>query len=116
MANQKDPACDGMGNCFGDHCCYVNGAPCPFLLIDDPALAPRKYACGLVHELGNWQRVEKDPRYLQQVKPHWDASGTIPCKDYPGDPQTIRAAVLAGEITNEWGCCLTRDLPNLTRG
>lgn len=111
MANQRSPACDGMGNCYGDHCCYVNGAPCPFLRIDDPALAPRKYACGLVAELGNWNRVENDPRYIEQVKPHWDSSGTIPCKDYPGDPASIRAAVLAGTINRSWGCCLTRDLP-----
>lgn len=110
MADQKSPACDGQGNCYGDHCCYVNGSPCPYLLVDDPAYPGRKYACGLLKELGNWTRVHRDPRYKNDVQPHWQATGTADCGDWPGDPQAIRAAIIAGTMSPEFGCCMTRDL------
>lgn len=62
--------CHGNGE---DHCCYVAGEVCPFL--EENTVPGRRWACGLFRELGNWDAVHADPRYLEHVQPAWDQIG-----------------------------------------
>lgn len=115
MSQHKNPGCDGFGNCYGDHCCYVNGSPCPYLQIDESITDPaqgRKYACGLYLELGSWKKVHADPRYADNVKPAWEARGTADCGDFMAGQManTIRDGVMNGDYDPVCGCCVTRDL------
>ena len=55
--------CNGRGD-NGDHCCYLEGKVCKYLIHQDGM--PR---CGLRVEHGDWEKVHKDPRYLEDVKP-----------------------------------------------
>lgn len=41
----------------------------------------RKWACGLRAELGDWNKVLKDPRYIKDVKGSWRKG--INCRDWP---------------------------------
>jgi len=65
--------CDGRGD-NGDHCCYVAGEVCRFLthVKDQPR-------CSLRLELGDWDAVHRDPRYLEFVRPAWDRCGASDC-------------------------------------
>ena len=78
--------------CPGDrdqHCCWLAGRPCPFL--EEGTVEGRRWACGLRRELGSWDAVHDDPRYLSTVAPEWAAlppfeDGTpviISCGDWP---------------------------------
>ena len=58
----------GIGN---DHCCYLSGQPCPFLVEN---IAGRRYACGLRLENDSWPAVIGDPRY-RPVGEHWESIG-----------------------------------------
>ena len=71
--------CHGNG---ADHCCYVRGEPCVFL--EKNTVPDRRWVCGLRRELGSWEKVHVDPRYLSQVKPAWDESGAADCGDFAG--------------------------------
>lgn len=81
--------CDGEGDTDGDHCCYVDGVPCPHLEVDGST--GRRYACGLFVELGSWDAVHTDPRYLADVQPTWDRVGIESCGSWVG------------------GCCFMRE-------
>lgn len=62
----------GQTNCHGngaDHCCYWNGEPCPYL--EQDTIPGRRWVCGLMRELGDWDLVHEDPRYLNDVQPLW---------------------------------------------
>ena len=61
-----------------DHCCYVNGNACRFLEMD--TVPDRKWACGLRRELGDWDLVIQDQRYLEHVAPVF---GEMNCRDWP---------------------------------
>lgn len=51
--------CLGRNN--DDHCCYIDGEPCPFLEQNtEPGF---RWSCGLRRELGSWDAVIADPRY-----------------------------------------------------
>ena len=59
--------------CHGNldtHCCTVNGAPCPYL--EENTIPGRRWVCALRRELGSWDLVHQDPRYLTDVQPGWD--------------------------------------------
>lgn len=88
-----------MGNfCHGngaDHCCYVNGQVCPFL--EENTVPGRRWACGLLRELGSWDAVHADPRY-QPIQAVWDQVGIISCGDWRG---TGRAQCCFAEGENE---------------
>lgn len=71
------PACHGNG---ADHCCYVAGEPCRFLEVD--TVPGRHWVCGLRRELDSWARVHTDRRYLDHVRPAWDAAGVADCGDW----------------------------------
>lgn len=60
------PICSGNNE---DHCCYVNDGVCKYLL--ENVVEGRRWACGLRNELGSWDAVHQDPRYVQEVKIHW---------------------------------------------
>ena len=82
--------CDGFGE---DHCCYVEGKPCPFL--EFGTMPGRGYVCGLKRELGTWERVHQDPRYSTIVQPVWRRRGVPDCGDFTPRP----------------GQCCRKDLP-----
>jgi hypothetical protein len=70
--------CHGNG---ADHCCYFHG-PCPFLETD--TVSGRHWVCGLRRELGSWDLVHTDPRYLTTVKPVWIENGVDDCGEFRG--------------------------------
>jgi hypothetical protein len=63
-----------------DHCCWVSGAPCPFL--EENTVEGRRWVCGLRRELGDWDAVLASDRYKTQVAPTLEPRG-INCRDYP---------------------------------
>jgi hypothetical protein len=77
-----EPICDGQGDVNGDHCCWLDGAPCPHLVVNGPT--GFRYACGLRTELGSWAAVHADPRYLADVRPVWLRTGTVDCGNWWG--------------------------------
>ena len=78
-------ACAGNS---ADHCCYINGEPCPHLRDDGPD-ATRRWVCTLREELGSWDAVHVDPRYLRDVQPFWNGyAPTLGCGDWPVKRQT----------------------------
>lgn len=42
----------------------------------------RRWTCGLYRELGDWDQVHSDPRYLEIVKPVWEEHGVKDCGDF----------------------------------
>lgn len=71
--------CDGLS---GDHCCHLGTAGvCTFL--EEGTVPGRRWACGLRRELGDWQAVHADARYLADVRPKLDAIGVTNCGDWP---------------------------------
>lgn len=70
--------------CHGnsDHCCWVDGAPCPHL--EEGTVPGRRWACGLFRKLGDWGTVHESEDYLRDVRPHWDRAGVIDCGDWTG--------------------------------
>ena len=104
--------CDGGGDADGDHCCYIHGQPCPHLQVDGPS--GRRYACGLMVELGSWSAVHADARYLADVKPAWTAAGVVDCGPWIGANRETYVEILArGSITAEEfnavkQCCFAR--------
>lgn len=80
--------CTGRGMPDGDHCCYVDGERCAYLVEN---VGGRRYACGLRLELGSWDAVHADPRYapIQEV---WDRVGIESCGAWgPGTGQCCYA-------------------------
>lgn len=74
--------CNGNGS---DHCCWVNGKPCPLLIenhVDETGYL-RRWACSLRAELGNWVAVITDPRYAP-IKKHFSQFG-YDCSSWPGN-------------------------------
>ena len=73
--------------CYGtldDHCCYLKGTPCPFIITDhvDDVGRLRKWACSLRAEYGNWDDVIASDRYNEVVAPVFQPMG-INCRDWP---------------------------------
>lgn len=87
-----------MGACHGqqsDHCCYVAGERCPHLVEN---VAGRRWACGLMVELGSWELVHADPRYAP-IQAEWDRVGIESCGAWgPGTNQCCYAETLV-EVT-----------------
>jgi len=77
-----------------DHCCYVNGEPCPYL--EENTVEGRHWACGLRRELGNWDAVLASDRYQKAVAPTFDPLG-MNCRDWPdGTGGNFSACKLCG--------------------
>lgn len=72
-------SCSGNGM---DHCCYLIGRVCPHL--EEATVPGRHWVCGLYRELGSWDAVEADARYLRDVQPMWDIKHPgFGCGDWP---------------------------------
>ena len=91
--------CHGNGS---DHCCYLpgSGVPdpggsdqsvCPFLEVD--TVPGRHWVCGLRRELGSWEAVHADARFLATVRPVWRANDPpiADCGDWCGPGQCCYA-------------------------
>jgi hypothetical protein len=61
------PLCHGN---TAEHCCSFWGVICPY--VEENTVPGRRWACGLLRELGTWAQVERDPRYIRDVQPHLD--------------------------------------------
>jgi hypothetical protein len=87
------PFCQGNGE---DHCCYLNGGPCHFL--EENTVPGRRWSCGLRRELGDWQLVHVDPRYLETVKPRWMGTPLEPydCGEWPAPGFTCPVCGVSG--------------------
>lgn len=76
-----------------DHCCYVRGVRCPFL--EEDTVVGRRWVCGLRRELGSWDAVHADRRYLEHVQPAWDEVGIESCGAWgPGSGQCCFAETI----------------------
>ena len=83
--------CHGNGD---DHCCYFAGVLCPYL--EENTVPGRRWACGLLRQYNNWNRVLTSDEYLQVVQPLWE---TVPnyvpgmtCESWPNGHPNIMAA------------------------
>ena len=74
--------CTGRGDVNGDHCCYLSGRVCDFL-IDTKTPGDERFRCGLMAELGDWTKVHTDPRYVT-IGHHFnvDPGGVGLCGDW----------------------------------
>lgn len=77
-------ACTGRGSPSGDHCCYVAGKTCAFLL-DNGIPGDGRFRCGLRVELGSWEAVHADPRYAP-IQAVWDEVGISSCGEWESPP------------------------------
>ena len=87
--------CSGNGN---DHCCYIKGKPCRFLITNytDETGHFRKWACGLRAELGDWDTVLVDPRYKKLIaEKSWHPD--VNCRDWPDGPVGTRGFYVCKE-------------------
>ena len=85
--------------CLGnaeDHCCKIKGEDCKYLIRDytDENGHFRKWACGLRAELGDWDQVLADPRWIEDCKDAW-APG-VNCRDWPEEPAQWRGCAICG--------------------
>ncbi len=84
------PRCQGTAR---DHCCWVDGEVCRFLVIDGDTIA-----CGLRLRLGSWAAVHADAGYLAHVRPTWDEIGMADCGDWQPPPgEACGACGILGE-------------------
>ena len=63
------PRCTGNG-WDGDHCCYLGGKVCEYLVVDDNA--ERRFSCGLLVKYGNWKAMNASPEY-QPIGQFWES-------------------------------------------
>ena len=86
--------------CFGnrdDHCCWVAGKPCQYL--EEDTVEGRRWACGLMVELGDWEKVIASDRYKKNVAPIFEPLG-MNCRDWPdGDAANSGTCVECGVNT-----------------
>lgn len=72
------------GTCLGrnldDHCCYVEGKPCAY--VEENTEPGFRWSCGLRRELGDWDAVLADPRYIAGPGASFGPKG-IDCKTFP---------------------------------
>jgi len=64
-----------------DHCCWINGQPCPHF----DASPDLVYRCSLRTELGDWAKVHRDKRYRRDVAVPFRALGVADCGDWRPD-------------------------------
>ena len=92
-----------MKYCHGNnegHCCWLGGVLCPFL--EENTVEGRRWACGLFRELGDWELVHEDHRYIDKVLPLWMARDELRiwadqgcgCGDWPQNiPSEMRLSI-----------------------
>jgi hypothetical protein len=86
--------CDGLA---ADHCCYLGAAGvCRYLEHD--TVPGRRWACGLRRELGSWEPVHSDPRYIAHVRPFWDDyASALDCGLWPPPGETCGTCGVIGD-------------------
>ncbi len=99
MTSPNLPKCTGNG--LG-HCCHLGVyGVCKFLLVDE--VPDRRFACALRHELGSWDAVHTDRRYLTAIKPKLVEIGIREdCGDWPDERRRAEAPA-------EHLCCFGSD-------
>ena len=83
-----------MATCPGalGHCCWLDTGVCVFLRHDGT-----RYLCTLREELGSWDRVHSDARYLAVVRPFWErVRPEMDCGDWPGPGETCNECGVVG--------------------
>ena len=77
-----------------EHCCHLGrGGICPYLRANEGG---RRWACALMLEHGDWDKVHSDERYQQDVKPYWVERGfDTDCGNWPAPGETCGAC---GEV------------------
>jgi hypothetical protein len=86
--------CTGRGGVTTDHCCYLYGEVCRYL-VDNQTPGPGRYRCGLRLELGSWDAVEADPRY-ESIARHFGS--LTACRDFQPEPNTCCREVRDGDM------------------
>ena len=77
--------CKGRNN--DDHCCWLLGKPCPHL--EENTQPGFRWTCGLRRELGDWDLVLEDKRYIRDVHSVWVSLAkqadepVVNCRDWP---------------------------------
>lgn len=74
--------CIGRGDSRGDHCCYVGGEVCEYLIENHEG---RRFACGLRAELGSWEAVHDDARYAP-IALIFNEAGVSLCGEWQPNP------------------------------
>lgn len=59
-------------------CCFFDGEPCKYL--EENTVEGRRWACQLYRELGSWEKVHNDKRYIEDIKPRIN---DVDCGEYP---------------------------------
>lgn len=85
-----------MDRCHGngpDHCCTIQGVTCPYL--EEGTVKGRRWACGLLRELGSWEAVYTDPRYQASAAAAYfaDRHPGYGCGDWPQNIPGLLAEV-----------------------
>jgi hypothetical protein len=87
-------SCPGNGE---EHCCWIAGEQCAFL--EEGTVSGRRWACGLRRELGSWEAVHGDARYVEAVQPFWDSRPDLGpgCGDWPLPGMTCATCGVSGD-------------------
>ena len=74
-----------LGRNLDEHCCWILGEVCEFL--EENTEAGFRWTCGLRRELGDWDKVLKDKRYIDGPHAAIYAKGGVAeggnCRDFP---------------------------------
>ena len=77
------------------HCCWLHGRECIYLDKDPDPFLGRSIACSLLVELGSWDNVYQDQRYIDNVKPELDRMINVSnCGTWPPEGQECRCKYL----------------------
>lgn len=85
--------CDGNSS---DHCCHL-GKDGVCVYLEENTVENRHWACGLLRELGSWDAVHSDERYLTNVRPFWEQyAPDLNCGDWPRPNEICGACGING--------------------
>lgn len=77
-----------------DHCCWLGGSECRYL---EKEVDGHPYSCALRRELGSWDAVHADARYLAHVRPFWDGFAPhLDCGTWPPPGETCATCNAVG--------------------
>lgn len=63
--------CSGEGRPNGDHCCYLDGVRCPYLVENANG---RRYACSIRLKYDSWEEMNASDEY-HYVGKFWELKG-----------------------------------------
>lgn len=69
-----------LGRNLDEHCCWIAGKVCEFL--EENTEKGFRWSCGLRRELGSWDAVITDPRYLDGPAKE-STTPNMNCRDWP---------------------------------